>query len=322
MLLRSLIVLVACLGNALHARAQSGQREVHYTSGANSLAATLSIPDGPGPFPGVVLVHGSGTSSRSNPWTAAYANALLARGIAVLHPDKRGSGASGGDWRDASLPDLADDALAGLALLRDHPGVDSSRVGLIGFSQGGHVVPIAAMHSSDVAFVVNVSGSVVPMLEQIGDELQMMGEREGLSPEELATVARIHEASVRYIGSDTLWQAYADALAEAKVGSLGSTDVISGFPTEPDASVWAFLRRIGNEDPLLAWRQVSVPSLFLYGGRDENVDVFKSAARIETELSVTDVPYALLMFRNNGHALYREDAMDFIGRWIQDGGGD
>ena len=301
---------------------ESIPEEVAYTSEGVSLAATVLTPPGPGPFPAVVVVHGSGSSDRSNPWTSAYATALVERGVAVLHPDKRGSGASGGDWREATFADLAGDALAGVDVLRAHPRIDSARVGVIGFSQGGHVVPLAATRSPDVAFVINISGSVVPMTEQIGDEVRLMGEREGLTENELGALQALHERAVRYALSGEGWDAYAAALAEAEDRPMGRSDAVGGFPAAPDSPAWALLGTLGDFDPLPYWREVGVPALFLYGGRDENVDVFKSADLIEEELTPAGLAYSLLLFRNNGHALFRGDAMDFIARWIHDGGVD
>ncbi len=324
----ALILLCYCcaLAPATHAQSldhtESTSREVTYSNGEIMLAGTLLLPSGMGPFPAVAIIHGSGSSDRSNPWTSAYASALVERGIAVLHPDKRGSGKSGGDWREASFSELADDAVAAMDLLRTDVLVDSTRVGLIGFSQGGHVAPVAATRYSAACFVINVSGSVVPIFEQIWDELRKMGEREDLSVEALRTLQMLHDRAVDYALTRESWTAYSTTLAEAKRGTLGETDVVEGFPTTPNSGAWDFLRTIGNFDPLPYWREVNVPTLFLYGGRDENVDVFKSADIIEESLTSAGLPYDLLLFRNNGHALFREDAMDFIARWIHDGGTD
>jgi len=324
----SLASLLVCLILPLapvHVPASDGSTlsgEVLYSNADVPLAATLRIPPGAGPFPGVVIVHGSGSSDRSNPWTSAYATALVERGIAVLHPDKRGSGASGGDWRKATFSDLTEDALLALDLLLANPAVDSSRVGLIGFSQGGHIVPLAATRSSAVRFVINVSGSVVPMMEQIGDELRSMGRREGMPESELSVIQSIHEHGVRYALTADGWETYAAALAEAGRGRLGGTEVLAGFPAEPDAPAWGVLRAMGDYDPLPYWRDMEVPALFLYGGRDANVDVSKSVNLIGESLKQEGPGYGLLLFRNNGHALYREDAMDFMARWILDGGVD
>lgn len=325
-------LLIACsLLFSVPARAQQGDdktteapiaEEVTFSNGDISLAGTLLLPSGSGPFPGVVIAHGSGSSDRSNPWTSAYADALVKRKIAVLHPDKRGAGASAGNWREATFLDLAGDAVAGLNLLGARPEVDTARIGLIGFSQGGHIVPVAATQSSAVSFVVNVSGSVVPMMEQIGDELRKMAEQEGFTGDQVETILSIHAHSAQYVLTGENWETYATALAEAKQGPMGGSEVVEGFPTDPDSPTWEFLRTIGNFDPLPYWQAVRVPTLFLYGGRDENVDVYKSADIIEESLTPAGLPYSLLLFRNNGHALFRDDAMDFIARWISDAGVD
>jgi dipeptidyl aminopeptidase/acylaminoacyl peptidase len=73
---------------ALSAPAQAHEElEVTYQSGAVEIAATLLRPKGIGPFPAVVVIHGSGPSKRLNAWTSAYVNALVQRGVAVLYPD-------------------------------------------------------------------------------------------------------------------------------------------------------------------------------------------------------------------------------------------
>lgn len=295
--------------------------DVTYASGSTELAASLLIPEGKGPFPGVVLVHGSGSSDRSNPWTTAYASALVDRGIVVLHPDKRGSGESGGNWRTASFSQLAEDVVAGVGRLVSASVVDTSRIGLIGFSQGGHIVPLAASMSSDVDLVVNISGSVVPIMEQIGDELKLLAEREGLSEDQVRLVGDIHNRGVAFVTQgDSQWSAYEHALRSADSLGIARTDVVSGFPREQTSPAWDFLRTIGDFAPLPLWESLEVPTVFVYGGRDTNVDVFKSAAIIEKTLSRTALPYSLLLFRNNGHALYRDDVIEFLAEWLRDGG--
>ncbi len=314
--------LLLCTLSWRDARVPRAEDEVTYESQGIPLVATLLLPEGPGPFPAVVLVHGSGSSDRSNPWTRAYAAALVERGIAVLHPDKRGSGASGGDWRQASIPDLAEDARAAVRVLQRHPFVDGQRVGLMGFSQGGDVVPLAATGVAEVAFVIDVSGSVVPLGEQIEDELLRMARRTGLTEQDLAHVRAIHEAALTHARTREGWEEYRAALAAARSAGLGGSEVLEGFPVEQDSWVWSFLAKIVDYDPLPYWRQLEVPALFLFGGNDENVDVAKSVDVIQRVLGSSNLSYGLLLFGKNGHALYREDALDFIARWIRDGGVD
>jgi len=295
-------------------------RELRFAGDGAELVADLLLPAGAGPFPGAVIVHGSGASDRGNQWSAAWAEALAARGVAVLHPDKRGSGASGGRWQGADLGQLAADARAGLARLAAESAVDPARCGLIGFSQGGQIAPLAA--DTTAAFAVCVSGSLVPMLEQLGDELLADGRREGLDDSGLAALLAVHDRAGAWLLGAGGWEAYAAARAEALAGPLAGSGTGAAFPDSPGAPAWEILRAFASYDPLPAWRTLRAPALFVYGGRDGRVEVAKSVDILQRELLAGDRRATLLLSGANGHALFREDALDFVSRWIRDGGAD
>lgn len=125
------------------------------------LAATITEPLTAGPHPGIVIVHGSEPGERFfyDVWVGLYASL----GLAVLTYDKRGNGASTGTYpgefpSPAALDTFADDAAASLAFLAHWPGVDATRVGFHGGSQGGWTVPLAMLrHPGGAAFAVLVS---------------------------------------------------------------------------------------------------------------------------------------------------------------------
>src|SRR4051812_31423527 len=97
-------------------------------------------PPAPAPpfHPAVLMLQGSGPADRdSGGYFPPIRDAFLARGIAVFSFDKPGIGSSTGDWRHYALMDRADQALAALALLREHHVIDGARVGVWGQSQGG-----------------------------------------------------------------------------------------------------------------------------------------------------------------------------------------
>lgn len=307
----------------LSAPAQAHEElEVTYQSGAVEIAATLLTPKGSGPFPAVVVIHGSGSSTRSNAWTSAYVNALVKRGVAVLYPDKRGSGKSTGSWLTASFLDLSDDAIAGVKLLQKTPGIATDRIGLIGFSQGGHIVPAAAARSTSVAFVISVSASVVPMMEQMIDEVEMSAERAGLSKTQIDIVNDINRKAIHAALTGKGEQEYLDALTAAKNGSLKGNPVVEKFPTDPDHPAKTFVSINGNFDPIPYWNKTSVPILFVYGGDDTQIRIRKSIDRIYDNLGKDGKNFAILMFRKNGHGIFREDLLDLIARWISDKGVD
>lgn len=296
--------------------------EVTYQSGSIKIAATLLTPKGGGPFPAVVVVHGSGSSTRSNAWTSAYVNALVKRGVAVLYPDKRGSGKSTGSWLTASFLDLSDDAIAGVELLQKTPGIAKDRIGVIGFSQGGHIVPAAAARSTRVAFVISVSASVVPMMEQMIDEVEMSAERAGLSKTQIDIVNDINRKAINAALTGKGEQEYLDALTAAKNGPLKGNPVIEKFPTDRNHPAKTFVSSIGNFDPIPYWNKTSVPILFVYGGNDTQIRIRKSIDRINDTLGKDGANYAILLFRKNGHGIFREDLLDLMARWISDRGVD
>ncbi|MES4903148.1 MULTISPECIES: prolyl oligopeptidase family serine peptidase [unclassified Streptomyces] len=131
------------------------RQEVTFRGGGGLvLHGTVLSKDGvPGRRPGIVLVGGSGAGPREE--YRQEAEAFARAGITTLVYDKRTVGYSR-LHRDFGL--LADDALAGVRLLRSRSGVNPRQVGLWGFSEGGWVAPLAASRSADVAFVVTIGG--------------------------------------------------------------------------------------------------------------------------------------------------------------------
>ena len=136
------------------------EREVRITSGAAVLAATLTLPaQGRAPFPAVVLLTGSGPNPRFRGEAdgGQIVNFFASRGFAVLSWDKRGAGASTGDFVTANFDTLAADALAAIRFLRAQPEVRSDRVGVWAISQGGWVASLVAARDPRLANQVTMS---------------------------------------------------------------------------------------------------------------------------------------------------------------------
>jgi len=143
---------------------------VRFTCVGTQLAGTLNVPLGRGPFPAVVWVHGAGESARLPYDGAPLVQALVDSGIAVLSYDKRGVGESvgeccPGDYGQFNL--LAADVDGAVAALRSRPEIDPSRIGLLGASQAGWVVPLATVRSNRrVAFTALVDAPAVSTGEE------------------------------------------------------------------------------------------------------------------------------------------------------------
>ena len=100
-----LALLIALLTVQVSSTRPAHEIDVTFQSGGVTLAGTLFVPDGPGPWPAMVLAHGSGPERRTA--FRPFADRFVRLGIATLAFDKRGCGESGGSWLNASLDDLA-----------------------------------------------------------------------------------------------------------------------------------------------------------------------------------------------------------------------
>jgi len=128
------------------------QEEVRFQSGKTTLAGTLTLPAGQGPFPAAVYVSGSGPTLREE---AQYLGGyLVSQGVALLAYDKRGNGQSHGVYPGSlaspeAISIYADDALAAARFLAAQPDIDKTHVGLFGLSQGGWIIPLAAARATE-----------------------------------------------------------------------------------------------------------------------------------------------------------------------------
>jgi len=138
------------------------------SEGAN-LAGTIYRPKNA--YASVVIVHGSGQESRMTEFAELLAN----NGISVLTYDKRGVGKSGGVYAGPEVGTnnvdslninlLAKDALAALNKIKNYS--NGTPIGLLGFSQAGWIIPIAANNNPLVNFMVLFSCPTITSLEQL-----------------------------------------------------------------------------------------------------------------------------------------------------------
>ena len=176
--LSALVVLaMAAMGVTLMRDRGLRTRNVTFRGNDITLAGTMFVPDAKGPFPAVVLVHGSPPLKRG--FYAVWAERLAREGFVVLVADKRGVGGTGGTFNNqnngsrANLTLLAGDVTAAVEYLAQQAEVDSARVGLIGVSQAGWVAPLAASMSPRIRYIALVTAPAVSVFEeQVWSELR------------------------------------------------------------------------------------------------------------------------------------------------------
>jgi pimeloyl-ACP methyl ester carboxylesterase len=104
----------------------------------NGIDATLNVPDGATSVPAVLMLHGFGSAKDEvGNMYAREAKALADKGIASLRISFRGFGKSDGDTGSTTIDQQVGDALAAAHYLAGLPGIDSRRLGVLGFSLGG-----------------------------------------------------------------------------------------------------------------------------------------------------------------------------------------
>ncbi len=162
---------------------------------APELPGVLAMPGGAGPFPAVVLVHGSGPQDADETVGGVkvfkdLAFGLASRGVAVLRYVKRSRVDPRGDV--TVREDVLDPARAAVDLLVATPGVDAKRIVVIGHSEGGYLAPRIASEDARVAGVVILAGPTRPLEDLVVEQVRYLAT---LAPGAPAMQARIDEAN-------------------------------------------------------------------------------------------------------------------------------
>ena len=247
------------------------------------LAGTLTLPDAPAPVPAVLLTAGSGPLDRDSNHrrvrfdvTRALAHALADGGLASLRYDKRGVGASPGDWRAAGLYDNVDDLARAREALAARPEVDAGRVLLAGHSEGALLAAALAARGAPVAGVVLLAMSATP-----GAEL-LRWQARGIAPT-LPTPVR---GLLRLLRTDLEARTAAN---HRKV--LGTTTDVARVDGVRVNARWT--REFLLHDPRADLARLTVPVLALTGDKDLQVpadDLAVLAATVPGPVEVQRVP--------------------------------
>jgi pimeloyl-ACP methyl ester carboxylesterase len=278
------------------------QEAVHFSNGAVTLAGTLTWPLTAGPHPAVVLIHGSGPQTRDHAVLRWIGDFFALNGVAVLAYDKRGVGDSTGDWNEATLEDLAEDALASVAYLQSLSGICPEKVGLWGISQGGWIAPLAAARSRNVAFLILVSGPGVSVAQQDVDRIELTLSTSGFSAHEVQAATNHQRMFFDALNGNVSWERLAASTQQAQEARWA--EYVS-LPTKERFDQRApFLRRFFGYDPTPDLERVTCPVLALFGGRDIIVPPQRNVAQVEQALQRGgNADYTIRVFPTGDHVL-------------------
>lgn len=258
---------------------------VTFPSDTFTLAATLSIPNGAGPFPVIILVHGSGPNDRDQTVSLSGGNfpclypnlvnktiknfkdlaiSFSAKGYAVLRYDKR-SFTHGAklDPKTISPYDFVKDIHSAVDFVKGRSEIDTSCIVLLGHSQGGNFIPIVADQRSDIYALLS-----------------------------LGTAAQGIDSIIALQGRDLYYKClkdtnggnnqYNNSIAEFKKIRNGTAD-----PNTPISGVypkfWSDWIDI-TDSAIINYQRINHPTLLLHASEDFNIP-YENAKRFESQVT-------------------------------------
>lgn len=264
--------------------ADAEDRPIRFATAAQDgtlLAGTVSLPEGDGPHPGVVILSGSGPQDRDGADPSLgelrpyrdIAAALVAEGYAVLRFDDRGAGETPGDMNRTTVSDLTGDAVGAWRALAALDETDPARIAFLGHSEGG-AIAFAAANYTDAAAIVSLAGPAVDFREIFSAQYRAQQEISGDPAEAIDANQRF--LSVIYAEMDRQSGASQDDARAA----LASVFESLGLPPEAGLDMLSspYMRSWYAHDVRATLRAYDGPVLALYGEHDLSVLPAQNAA--------------------------------------------
>jgi pimeloyl-ACP methyl ester carboxylesterase len=270
------------------------EEEVGYRNpvGGVTLAGTLTIPAGEGPFPALLMITGSGPEDRDEtvfghkPFLV-LADDLTRKGYVTLRVDDRGVGGSSAGPPEPTSEEFAGDVLTGIQFLKRRKEVDAKRIGLLGHSEGGMIAPMVAVRSADIAFLVLLAPPGLPGERILRLQSEAILRAAGGSDEDVMESLGINERVYAIVKSES-----DPKRAEPRIREVLTA---AGVPPQfVEAQIKGVLtgwfRFFLSYDPASVFAKVRVPVLALFGERDLQVIAEPNLKALQTALGANSHP--------------------------------
>lgn len=248
------------------------------------LGGTVTIPDGPGPFPAVILITGSGSQNRNEELMAhkpfwVIADYLSRNGVAVLRYDDRGVGQSQNTSTPSTSADFATDANAAFNYLKSVGKIDTTMIGLAGHSEGGLIASIAASGNSAVAFVISLAGPGVTGENILYRQNYDINKASGMSEKDLKALISMSRKMYAVIkktpdnakATEEMTAILKRSMEKQKEPAENVEKALKGFPASAATLTSPWYRTFLFTDPAIYWKKVRCPVLALNGDKDLQV---------------------------------------------------
>lgn len=250
----------------------------------------------------VILIHGNDPETREMGFIVPF---FVYNGLNVISYDQRGVGESAGNWFLNGPSQRADDVAAIYDAMRRNPHVDSHRIGLCAFSNGGWTAPLVSLRRP-IAFMLLKSAATESLTQNLDYEAEQQMRRHNVEAASPQAVALWH-AFEQSLDGTVAWS-YTKRLYDLDAKRPWFKYSLMpdlGISVPPPPSMIAGLRRFITFDPTRTLLSVSsTPTLALYGALDRNVDAADSSAHLREYLRrAGDRDVTIKMYPNAGHQL-------------------
>jgi len=318
------------------------EEQVTFASGdgKSTLAGTLTLPPGTGPFAAAVLVSGSGPNDRDETIEGhkpflVIADFLTRKGIAVLRYDKRGIAQSTGDYAGASINDFAQDAQSAVTYLKSRSEVDAKRLGIIGHSEGGILAALVASRSNDANWLILLATPATTGEGTLLRQSELIARAGGLAEASITRSLEIDRkaySAVRQEKDSAALQKRLELLV-AQSG-LGAAMPPAALQAQLKVMSTPWFRQFLDLDPGPLIEKIRCPVLALNGDRDlqvdasENVPLLRKAYEAAgnqdfTVVEVAGVNHLFQKAQSGSPALYgaieetiAPEVLDSIASWV------
>jgi pimeloyl-ACP methyl ester carboxylesterase len=243
------------------------KEKMSFSSGGFEIAGEIIFPDGEGPFPLVIMVHGDGPAYMS--YFPKVKESILKAGYATLMWDKPGFGKSRGKFSDKHLrQERADILLDAISAMQKHPQIEDDGIGVWGISQAGYVIPYALQQTEEIKFMILVGVGGENGIRQTAYYIRAQMMCIGI-PEKEAMEAEQHFIGLCYADSFDEYYKCAKPLVDDPVQrEMGFVTAMwtadEWKPKDPTDE--------GFFDPISVFEKTKIPALVFFGELDKNVD--------------------------------------------------
>lgn len=255
------------------------EEEVSFSnpSAGVTLAGTLTLPKGAGPFAAAVLVAGSGPQDRDDSISnhkpfLILSDYLTRKGIAVLRYDKRGIPKSTGSADNATTLDLASDTEAALAFLKTRKEIDPARTGIIGHSEGAMIAPYIASHSKNIPWLVLLAAPATKGEDTLLKQSELIARAGNLSEPQIVASLAFDKSAYDLVRDEKDPAALDQKLLDlVKASGMDSALPPAALEQQLRMLTSPWFRFFLDYDPLPSLRKTTCPVLVLYGQNDLQV---------------------------------------------------